>query len=150
MLTMFWDSQGELLAYFQMHCENVNSASCCEVLLKLWDAIHRKHPGQLARGILLHHDNVRPHSAWATQKGIQELQWEHLPYSLDLAPSDIHLFGLLKSHLCGKCFAHDEEVGMEVQKWLRQQSKDFCAMGFDALVKWWNKSINVGGEHVEK
>jgi hypothetical protein len=29
----------------------------------------------------------------------------------------------------------DEEVEMEVQKWLRQQSKDISAVGFDALVK---------------
>jgi hypothetical protein len=46
MLTVFWDSQGVLLA----HGENVNSASYCEVLLKLRDAIGRKRPGQLARG----------------------------------------------------------------------------------------------------
>jgi hypothetical protein len=35
-------------------------------------------------------------------------------------------------------------------KWLRQQSKDFYAAGFDALVKRWDKCINVGGGHVEK
>jgi hypothetical protein len=51
MLTMFWDTKGELLAYFKNHGENVNFASYCEVLLKLWDAIRRKHPGQLARKI---------------------------------------------------------------------------------------------------
>jgi hypothetical protein len=39
---------------------------------------------------------------------------------------------------------------MEVQKWLRQQPKDFYAAGFDALVKRWEKSINVGGEYDEK
>jgi hypothetical protein len=32
-------------------------------------------------------------------------------------------------------FADDEEVETEVPKWLRQQSKDFYAVGFDALVK---------------
>jgi hypothetical protein len=50
MLTVFWDSQGVLLAHFQKHDENVNSASYCEVLLKLRDATRRKHPGKLARG----------------------------------------------------------------------------------------------------
>jgi hypothetical protein len=45
MLTMFWYSQGVLLAPFQKHGKNVNSASYCEVLLKLWDAVHKKHPG---------------------------------------------------------------------------------------------------------
>jgi hypothetical protein len=51
MLTMFWDSQGILLANFQERGDSVNSAVCCEVLLKLRDAIRRKHPGQQARAI---------------------------------------------------------------------------------------------------
>jgi hypothetical protein len=76
MLTVFWDSQGVLLAHFQKRGEYVNSASYCEVLLKLQDAIRRKYPDHLARGVLLHHDNARPHTARATQERIQELQWE--------------------------------------------------------------------------
>ena len=50
----------------------------------------------------------------------------------------------------GKPFADDEEVETEVEKWLRQQSKDFCAVGFDALVKRWDNCITVGGGSVEK
>jgi hypothetical protein len=53
MLTVFWDSQGVLLANFQKHGENVNSSSYCEVLLKLQDAIHRKRPGQLAQSLVV-------------------------------------------------------------------------------------------------
>jgi hypothetical protein len=51
------------LAHFQKRGENVNSASYCEVILKLQDAIRRKCPAQLARGVLLHRENVRPHKA---------------------------------------------------------------------------------------
>jgi hypothetical protein len=101
-LTVFWDSQGILLAHFQKYGENLNSASYCEVLLKFQDAICRKHLSQLARGVLLHNDNARPLTARATHERIQELQWElleHLPYSLDLALSDIHLSGPLKNTL---------------------------------------------------
>jgi hypothetical protein len=36
-ITMCWESQGILLAYFQKRGENVNSASYCKVLLKLQD-----------------------------------------------------------------------------------------------------------------
>jgi hypothetical protein len=43
--------------------------------------------------------------------------------------------------------ADDETV---VQKWLRQQSKDFYTSGFEALVKRWNKCINIGRGYVEK
>jgi hypothetical protein len=79
--------------------ENVNSASYCEVRIKPQDAIRRKHPGSLARGILLHHDNARLPTAWATQEAIQELQQkllDYLPYSLDSAASDFHLLCPLK------------------------------------------------------
>jgi hypothetical protein len=46
--------------------------------------------------------------------------------------------------------ADDEDVETEMGKWLRQQSKVFYAVGFDALVKRWNKCIHVGGGYVEK
>jgi hypothetical protein len=65
-----------------------------------------------------------------------------------LAHSDFHLFGPLKNHLGGRCFTDDEKVEMEMQKWQRQQPKHFCASGFDALVKRWDKCINVGGRYV--
>jgi hypothetical protein len=53
-------------------------------------------------------------------------------------------------HFGGKRFADDEEVETEVRRWLRQQSKDFYAAGFDSLVKRRDKCINVGGGYVEK
>jgi hypothetical protein len=65
------------------------------------------------------------------------------------SPTDFHLFGPLKNHPGGKRFTDDEEVGTEVWKWLRQQSKDFYDAGFDALVKRWGKCINVGEGYVE-
>jgi hypothetical protein len=37
-----------------------------------------------------------------------------------------------------------------VRKWLSQQSKDFYAAGFDALVKRVDKYINIGGGYIEK
>jgi hypothetical protein len=38
----------------------------------------------------------------------------------------------------------------QVRKWLRQQSKDFYGVGLDALLKRWNKCVNVCGGYVEK
>jgi histone-lysine N-methyltransferase SETMAR len=155
MLTVFWDSQGVLLAHFQKLGENVNSASYCEVLLMLRDAIRRKRPGQLARRVLIHHDNARPHAARGIQERIQELQWElleHPPYNLDLAPSGFYLFGPPKkeNNRGDKRSDDDEEVETEMWKWLRQQSKDFYAMGFDAVVNRWDKYVNVDGGYIEK
>jgi histone-lysine N-methyltransferase SETMAR len=99
MLTVFCDSQGVMLAHFQKRCENMNSASYCEDLLKLRNALRRRLPDHLARG-----DNARPHTARATQEEIQDLQWElleHPPYSPDLAPHVFHLFFPLRTTLVG-------------------------------------------------
>jgi histone-lysine N-methyltransferase SETMAR len=131
---VFWDSQRILLARFQKRGQNVNSDEAS-------DAIRRKRPDQLARGVLLQHDNARPHTASATQEIIQELQrevLEYAPYRSTLALTDFHLFGPRKEHLGGKRYTDDEEVETELRKWLRQQSKDFCAAGVDALVKRWD------------
>jgi hypothetical protein len=49
-----------------------------------------------------------------------------------------------------KYFADEEEFKTEVLKWLRQQSKDFYAAGFNAQVKRLEKCINVDGGCVEK
>jgi hypothetical protein len=75
----------------------------------------RKLPGQLARWVLLHHGNARPHTV-----------------------------------LGGKRFADDKEVETEVRKWLKQQSKDFYAAVSDALVKGWEKCVNVDIGYIEK
>jgi hypothetical protein len=53
---------------------------------------------------------------------------------------------LKRFYLGGKYFVDDEEVETNVRKRLRQQSKDFHAADFGALIK----SINVGGRYVEK
>jgi hypothetical protein len=55
-----------------------------------------------------------------------------------------------RSTTCHKGFADDEEVETEERKWLRQESKDFRATGFDVLVKRLDICINVGGGYVEK
>jgi hypothetical protein len=73
-LTVFWDSQGVQLTHFQKRGENVNSASHCQVLLKLQNAILGKRPGHQANSVLLHNDNARPHRARATVGRIQVLQ----------------------------------------------------------------------------
>jgi hypothetical protein len=42
-----------------------------------------------------------------------------------------------------KDFRKSQMMPDQMRKWLRQQSKDFYSTGFDALVKRWEKCINV-------
>ncbi|GBN24816.1 hypothetical protein AVEN_226434-1 [Araneus ventricosus] len=63
---------------------------------------------------------------------------------------DLALFGELKQHLGSKHCADDDDVQHEVLLWMRQQPKEFYAAVIGALIKRWDKSINIGGEYVEK
>jgi hypothetical protein len=59
---------------------------------------------------------------------------DHPPYSPDLAPSDLYLFGPLNKHLGARRFATDGEVQQAVMSWLQALDTDFFYAGIDALV----------------
>jgi histone-lysine N-methyltransferase SETMAR len=108
---------------------NVNSATYADLLKNhLRPAIKLKRRGLLNTGVLLQHDNARPHTARSTVATIQDLAFEclpHPPYSPDLALSDFHVFGLLKETMGGKSFRSDEEVQQAVNEWLCSQPRLF-------------------------
>ncbi|GBM50047.1 hypothetical protein AVEN_90784-1 [Araneus ventricosus] len=96
-----------------------HAPSYCAKLDRLHKAIRRKRPGLLSKGVLLLHDNARPHTASVTRDLVQRFRWnvlEHPSYSLDPAPSDFHLFGPLKKHLTSRHFRIDTEVQEAVRE----------------------------------
>jgi hypothetical protein len=71
---------------------------------ELKPVIRSKRQGLLSKRVLLLHDSALPHTAVHIVDTLCALKFEvlkHPPYSLDLAPSDFHLFGPLKEHLWG-------------------------------------------------
>ena len=91
----------------------VNSANYCELLKQVKKDIKNKHRGHQSKGVILHHDNARPHTAAQTMQTINNLGWELLPhplYSLDLDPSNFHLLGPLKEFTRGIIVESDDEV----------------------------------------
>jgi hypothetical protein len=78
----------------------VTSATYTDLLKNhLLPAVKSKRHGHLSTGVLLQHDNAWPHTACSTVATIQHLSFKclpHPPYLPDLAPSDFHVFGLLK------------------------------------------------------
>ena len=114
MLRGFWDSQGPVLEHYQERGSTMNSACYCEMLSdRLKTEIRSKCRGQLSKGIVLLHDNARPHTAARTVEAFQKPKFEalaHPPYSPDLAPSDYRLFGPIKEALWGRRFTSDQEL----------------------------------------
>ena len=153
MLTVFWDSQGQVLEHYQEKDTTINSRRYNEMLTyRLKPAIRSKHRGLLPKCILLLHDNVRPHTAAHTVETLRKLNevMAHPAYSPDLAPPDNHLFGLLKVALRGRQFTSDQEVKEPVDAWLAAQPKTFFSEGIRKLVQRWTKCVEKQGNYIEK
>ncbi|GFS03474.1 histone-lysine N-methyltransferase SETMAR [Elysia marginata] len=121
--------------------ETINAERYCQTLDKLRDAIRRKRPGQLTKGVILQHDNATPHTARVTQCWLEKYGWDilsHPPHSPDLAPSDYHLFGPLKHELAGK----QEELVDHVRKWLQNLDRSLFREGVYSMVRRWQKCID--------
>jgi hypothetical protein len=88
----------------------------------------------LACGVVLLHDNARPHTAAGTRALLEHFNWElfdHRPCSPDLAPSDYY-FLLVPTRTTGWDHGASTIMRMEdVKTWLSSQAADF----FDAEVQ---------------
>lgn len=149
MLTAFFDHEGVLLLDFKEPCVNINAVRYKDTLDKLHTAIKNKRPGMLSRGVILLHDNARPHVANIVQESLLKKKWEVLPhpaYSPDLSPCDFHLFGPLKKFLKGQRFESDEEVRATVIEWFKKQPMSFFSDGIRRLPKQWDACVNASGD----
>jgi hypothetical protein len=103
MLMLFFDHKGPLLEHNISKGTAVTSVSYCIILRNhLRPAISSECCGPLNTGILLLHDNARPHTACVSAETIREVHFEchpHLPYLPGFAPYDYHVFGLLEERL---------------------------------------------------
>ncbi|KAJ4430938.1 hypothetical protein ANN_19531 [Periplaneta americana] len=146
--------KGILLIDFLPRGEKVNADRYCETLRKLRRAIQNKRRGMLTAGVVLLHDNARPHTARRTAAVLTEFGWElfdHPPYSPDLAPSDFHVFLHLKKFLSsGERFGNDEELKTSVTRWFHSQAAEFYDRGIQKLIPRYDKCLNSDGGYVEK
>jgi histone-lysine N-methyltransferase SETMAR len=108
----------------------------------------------ISRGVVMLHDDGRPHTAAATLDLIAKFGWErfdHPPYSPNLAPCDFHVILHLKTFLGGRRFHGDNEVNDAVNTWFASQAASFYDAGIKKkLVPRYEKCLRNGGNYVEK
>ena len=97
--------------------------------MKLNNEIKEKRP-ELATftGVIFHQDKARPHTSLVTRKKLLEFGWEVMPYppySLELTPSDYHLFRSLQNHLNAKTFDSNEAVKNELIQFFASKNQTF-------------------------
>ena len=66
MASVFWDQEGILLIKWLPQGSTINSEYYCELLGELRESIKNQRRGKLRSGILLQHDNARPHTSAQT------------------------------------------------------------------------------------
>ena len=84
------------------------------------------------RNVIFHMDNARPHVALATKEKLKDFGWEvlqHPPYSLDIAPSDFHLFRSLRNHLDLQRFNSTDEIKKVLNEFFEEKPQSFYESG---------------------
>jgi len=99
--SIFWDQDGIPLIDYLPKGQTINAEYYSSLLVQLKDILKLKCCGKVTKGVLFLHANAPAHRALATQKKVAYLGFQcldHPPYSLDLAPSNYHLFPAMKTN----------------------------------------------------
>ncbi|GBM97985.1 hypothetical protein AVEN_244077-1 [Araneus ventricosus] len=134
----------------------ITDASCpvsADLLARKHDFLRRLRRAILISGVVLIHDNARPHKVVATQQLLEQFKWnvsDHLAYSPDLATSDFLLFPELKNCLGWQSFQTNEEIQSNFKAHLTSLVGTFFEDGIGNLVHQYDKCLNLHGDYVEK
>ena len=96
MATIFWDSKGVLYVDFLTQRRTINAEYYLALLEGPVKTIIRNKRKRVQISVSFLQDSAHPHVAACTLDTIQKMKWNvlpHPPYSLELAPSDYHLYG---------------------------------------------------------
>ena len=105
---------------------------------------------KLSLGVILLHDNPRPHMANTITALLQKFKWEvvgHPPYSPDLSPCDYAISGPLKKALRGKRFTSDDDIKQYVRNWFKTQPRELYETAIHRLLLQWDKCLNSQGQY---
>ena len=153
--TVFWDSEGLILAEYLEPGQTITAARYVQTLHKLRCALRNK---RLGWNIIILHDNTHSHAARLTSEAIAKMGWEVLPhpsYSPDLAPSDYHHFGFVKDQLRGQRYETTEAIQKAVRQCLWMAGMEFYKREFsnsqnagrnvykEVAIMWKNKERSV-------
>ena len=102
--SIFWDQDGILHNDYLPKDQTINAEYYSSLLVQLKDTLKgkRQRRGKVTKWVLILHDNAPAHRALATQKKLDYLGFQcldHPLYSSYRAPSDYHLFPVLKNNL---------------------------------------------------
>ncbi|CAK9820322.1 Histone-lysine N-methyltransferase SETMAR [Anthophora plagiata] len=152
LLYVWWGRKGIIHYELLPRNETVTAALYVQQLARVQEKLEEKRPALVNRkGVMLLHDNARPHTARIAEEKIPDLKWSvllHPPYSPDLVLTDNYLFRFLQSSLSGKKFNNNNEVREYIDTFIACKDPDFFASGVDKLPDKWEKVIFNNGDYI--
>lgn len=151
LITVWWTARGIVHIDYLPRGQTITSNVYCHEI----DSVHQKLIQRRAslvnrKGVLLLHDNARPHVALETQRKLHEVNWEalpHPPYSPDISPCDYFLFLSLSNFLANKRFGSEDELKNEVNLFFESKDQNFYSHGMYLLVERWQKIVDSNGDY---
>jgi len=117
MMIFAYDCKGVIMTDRVLSGMTVTAVYYCQFLQKLRRKMHANRPDLLENGVLILHDNARPHIGKAVRELLDRYSWEmlpHPPYSHDMSPPDFDLFPKLKINMRGVRFSTLEYLSASV------------------------------------
>ena len=106
--------------------------------------MHANRPDLLENGVLILHDNARPHLGKDVRELLDGYSWEVLPhpsYSPNMSPPGFNLFPKLKINMRGVRFSTLEDLSASVTRRVRQLNCSRGLTGIMDLPKRWDAVI---------
>ena len=123
-----------------------------QCLQNLRRKMHANRPDLLENGVLILHDNARPHLGKDVRELLDGYSWEvltHPPYNPDMSPSNFDLFPKLKINMLGVRFSTLEDLSASVTRRVRQLNCSRDLTGIMDLPKRWDAVIRQKGDYNE-
>ena len=152
LLCIWWDWKGVIYWELLDYGLTVDSVRYCQQLDALTRNLKELRPELVNRkGVILQHDNAKPHTSKLTKDKIKELGYEvlpHPPHSPDIAPSDYHLFRSLAHFLKGKTYKEIDDIKRDLTLFFGKKSPDFYIDGIHSLLDKWQRVVDTDGEYL--
>lgn len=155
MLCIWWDEKGVLFYELLKPGETMTGERYLQQLIKLEKKLNEKRPEYKTgnEAVVFHHDNTRLPVTVPVKNFLENSGWEILPhpsYSPDLAPSDYHLFRLLKEQeYSGIHFTSVVGVKNWINIFLGARKPQFFWDGIHNLPERWAKVVASDGQYFE-
>jgi histone-lysine N-methyltransferase SETMAR len=131
----------------------VTAAYYRKFLQKLRRKMHTNRPDLLENGVLILHNNARPHPGKDVHDLFDGYSWEvlaHPPYSPDMSPLDFDLFPKLKINMRCVPFSMLEDLSASVTRRIRQLNCSRALTVIMDLPKRWDAVIQQKGDYTER